>query len=502
MDPIEYRLVEKLNQLGSKKPLKRRRLYSRAMLRLARSLPFLPEHVRVRLNRLLIDAQIASMRVSLQKLHHEEGLLVAHTSIPGPDLQSWELLRLIQEAVPDSRRREKSAFAVQLLNLLSQLPFVPVKLRVRASRLIVESQIGSFATAMSALGGPPVNVRYSKGEIARQPNSSGPYDTNLVASGSVDSFRSVSNTSASVRFHDIGAVSGYRVAPLKESCLSLPPNVVSTPSRERWLTENQTHLVEELWSLLGKYDVVSLDVFDTFLLRGSDSEAARFLEFSAFIRDELSGTEFQPLIEGISAESLAIVRARAMQHTYRFRSQIEGCSEGSIIEVAHYVARSLGGDTRMAERLLELEIIFEANVLHRNPVLSALVQRFKSAGKRAILISDMYLHADQIGSICARVDPIGAKAIDKIYSSADTILNKRSSKIFELVEKDFGLEPAFTVHVGDSSRSDVEHARMAGWNAMHFPVSRSEMRARQESLSKTIRHFDDKGINVREWAKL
>lgn len=290
--------------------------------------------------------------------------------------------------------------------------------------------------------------------------------------------------------------------PLVRSFSALPAGFHDARSRPDWLRENAAEVESCLTAALDRMTTLSLDVFDTFMLRGTESEAERFHLFSDYVLEELRDDPAGALLKRQSLESMTLMRARGMQLSYKFRPVLDGCGEGSINEVAKSVALAIGGGQKLADRLIELEVAFEARMLTANIPLGAAMKKFKARGGRIILISDMYLHGDQISRICARVDPDGFDCVDAVYSSADTLYSKRAGKLFPLVETEQKLDTERTIHVGDSYVSDVERARQAGWNALHFPVSRPEQAARSESLRALVSKYDTAGIDIRDWAKV
>ena len=51
---------------------------------------------------------------------------------------------------------------------------------------------------------------------------------------------------------------------------------------------------------------------------------------------------------------------------------------------------------------------------------------------------------------------------EKIYSSADYLLNKKSGNLYKKVEEELGIKPEEHIHVGDNSFSDIEVAKKLG----------------------------------------
>lgn len=390
-----------------------------------------------------------------------------------------------------------------MLKLAIRLPFLSDRDKLRMRRSLIKAQTGDLVASLRKYETAPKPSMIRDETGAPQPAPSTHRGLVVPDSSSV-SFDDAAGASASIESHAVPLPNHEALdpKPVGYRFSGILPGLLTAETRGAWLQENREAVTKLLIERFAGYDTLSLDVFDTYLLRGPEAEAARFLEFSGFVIDQLATTPFQPLVDGISPESLALMRARAMQSTYRFRPRVNGCNEGSIDEVAQNVASSLGGGQDLAEALLDLEVEFEARKLAPNPVLGDLVRHFKERGGRAILISDMYLHGPQIEAICRKVDPESFGAIDTVFSSADTITNKRSGTLFGVVQERLSLDPAKTVHVGDSSRSDVEMARLSGWNAMHFPISRPEALARERSLHEVVDHFDRAGIDVRDWAKV
>jgi len=57
---------------------------------------------------------------------------------------------------------------------------------------------------------------------------------------------------------------------------------------------------------------------------------------------------------------------------------------------------------------------------------------------------------------------------EKIFISSEMGIEKPDTAIFREVEKSFGKEPSYFLHVGDSHSRDFEGARQAGWDALLF----------------------------------
>lgn len=413
-----------------------------------------------------------------------------------------ELASKLSLTIPSKNRKRQAFLKRALLKLAINIPGVPLKRRVKFHRSLAKAETGELYASLSKY------LRYVELLESTQSYSRPRKITDLS-----DLIRSDKQRLKFDEADDTSCCAVARRTATPEMAINSPfPEIQrfsgwpldmeAANSRADWLDKNRDLVLSDLTDRLASFDTLSLDVFDTFLIRGPEAEATRFLEFSGYLKRELSQGPFAGHLAHVSAESLTLMRAKAMYLTYRFRPRVDGCGEGSIVDVANSIAATLGGGYGLAERLLELEVSFEANKLRRNAVLSNLAAHFKERGGCVILLSDMYLHKEHIEGICKSVDPEGFALVDRVYSSADTVLNKRSGTVFRLVIDEMAIDPGTTVHVGDSFRSDVEMARLAGLNALHFPVSRREIQARQQSLADTVAKFDNIGVCVRDWAKL
>ena len=52
--------------------------------------------------------------------------------------------------------------------------------------------------------------------------------------------------------------------------------------------------------------------------------------------------------------------------------------------------------------------------------------------------------------------------IEKIYSSADYLLNKRTGNLYKKAEEEIGIKPEDHIHVGDNQYSDIDVANGLG----------------------------------------
>lgn len=248
--------------------------------------------------------------------------------------------------------------------------------------------------------------------------------------------------------------------------------------------------------------VLSLDVFDTFLLRNNIPETQRYFEISQRIASAISQVAALGDHKHVDEYDLLLQRLRALELNYRTRPAIDGCREGSLSEVVKIQRMALSFPPQAEETMLRAELEYEAASLVPNPVLLNLARSFRQAGGKVILLSDMYLGKKEIAEVIQLVDSTLSDSFDEIISSSDTIVSKRSGKVFGLVEKKLDEKPERILHIGDSWHSDVHMARSAGWQALHFPVSTRELHCREQNLKSFVQAMYLKNLDLSRWAKI
>lgn len=112
----------------------------------------------------------------------------------------------------------------------------------------------------------------------------------------------------------------------------------------------------------------------------------------------------------------------------------------------------------ISEELLKEEIEQEKRCIFINPEILPIFEKYKDL--KMYCISDFYMGANSLKELIDYLElPI---KIEKIYSSADYLLNKRTGNLFKKVEKELNLIPEDHIHVGDNQYSDIEVAQKLG----------------------------------------
>jgi FMN phosphatase YigB (HAD superfamily) len=200
--------------------------------------------------------------------------------------------------------------------------------------------------------------------------------------------------------------------------------------------------------------VISLDVFDTLILRPFRTPTDLFhtLEGKWQRAARRNMTSFaQARIEAESCARAWLPETQAdvtMWNIYSAMMQNLGVSDDCV------------GQMTYNER--------EAEVYFCRPRKTG-VQLFhlaKAAGKRVVLTSDMYLDADTIRRM---LEKCGIRGWDGFFLSNEQNALKWNGALYRKMTAQLGVKPDHVLHIGDNAKIDVEAAKKAGLRAMLLP---------------------------------
>ncbi len=221
-----------------------------------------------------------------------------------------------------------------------------------------------------------------------------------------------------------------------------------------------------VYDQLVAHDVVSFDLFDTLVMR--DIALADVQRKTSDFADAFVRADNGPLPKGLLFNTRNL-----LQQEQQRRCVLEtGGSRNEIVLAEVFdaaLAPYLSDDTARADAVAALvayEVATEKSVLIVNADMLALLVRLKSAGRRLILISDMYLAAAHIDDI---LQSLGlAEFFDHVFVSSRVGLTKKSGAMFAHVDQVLGLDGTTRIHVGDNLNNDVDQPRLMGWEALHY----------------------------------
>lgn len=143
------------------------------------------------------------------------------------------------------------------------------------------------------------------------------------------------------------------------------------------------------------------------------------------------------------------------------RNKAEGHDEECrILDVFRILQKEIFKDENIdiSCELLRVEVEEEKRAIYINPEILPIFEKYKNL--KMYCISDFYMSANELKELLEYLE-IPVK-IEKIYSSADYLLNKRSGNLYKKFEDDLGIKPEEHIHVGDNQYSDIEMAKSLG----------------------------------------
>ena len=218
---------------------------------------------------------------------------------------------------------------------------------------------------------------------------------------------------------------------------------------------------------IGANDRISVDVFDTLLLRKAKSERRRFY---AAAKRSIELGHFPALIK---PEVISRARAEAQTLAYRALNVAGQGGEVRLEDICRRQLSILGLSVDLAPVLIRAELETEKDSLFVDRYLVESLLARRRQGIRVIAISDTTLSSDELKTLITMV--VGSEVFDAIYTSADLGATKRSGELFRVVAKLEQVDLSAIWHVGDDIISDVQMATGVGAHAMHRPRSKTHV---------------------------
>lgn len=221
------------------------------------------------------------------------------------------------------------------------------------------------------------------------------------------------------------------------------------------------HYIKELL----QYDVVSFDIFDTLIFRPFNSPK----------------TLFDLLEAENKIEHFSLFRVKAEEEVRKESKEQYGTREIKLIDIYKYIERYTGLN---CEQGMKSEIEKELEFCYANPFMQAVYNMLIAAGKRIIIVSDMYLNKDIISKI---LEKNNYKGYEKLYVSCEYKCSKATGELYDLIRNELGAELSY-IHVGDNTHSDINMAQNAGWKSKrYYNVNEVGKRHRADGISKIIK---------------
>lgn len=205
---------------------------------------------------------------------------------------------------------------------------------------------------------------------------------------------------------------------------------------------------------------LSVDVYDTLLLRGTQPELARF---GVIARAQHAALTVRDLP---SPGAEALWRSRLRVHKAAYDDARAGGAEVTLERLTADLAAEAALPPAVLPVLMRAEVTAETAMVRPNNGLARMLAAV-AAGKPVVLTSDMYLRGHHLREILARHLPVLAHL--PLLVSSDAGASKRRGDLYQLVAEHLDLPPGAILHLGDDPVADVLNARLAGLRACWCP---------------------------------
>lgn len=213
---------------------------------------------------------------------------------------------------------------------------------------------------------------------------------------------------------------------------------------------------------IDKYDLISLDIFDTLLLRALAKPIDLFLfVWEQAIKEDIYLTDISPMeFMKLRVEMERRARNKALKREVNLDEIYN--------EIPNYIVKNI-------EQLKKLEIEAEKKYCYQNFDIYDLAKRAKNEGKKVILLSDMYLSTSEITSILEN-NGIEVSLFDTIIVSNERQCSKQNGELYqELLLQYPNISKDKILHIGDNKNGDYIQAIKIGIHAIHYDAIPDEL---------------------------
>lgn len=202
--------------------------------------------------------------------------------------------------------------------------------------------------------------------------------------------------------------------------------------------------------------IISFDIWDTILKRKCHPEeiklaTARYimLKYEKNLKDEYKNI-YKILKKRDEIEAQECKKNKEKGHD----------DECQILDVFKLLQKEIMKEKieDISKELLKEELEQEKRNIFINPEIVPIFEKYKE--HKMYCISDFYMGAEELKELLDYVKlPV---KIEKIFSSADYLLNKRTGNLYKKAEEELKISPNEHIHIGDNQYSDIDMANSLG----------------------------------------
>jgi glycosyltransferase involved in cell wall biosynthesis len=203
-----------------------------------------------------------------------------------------------------------------------------------------------------------------------------------------------------------------------------------------------------------KSTAVSLDIFDTALLRLVRQPADVFL----YIQNDVRRLLNRPGLNFVAA------RVTAEEQSRRDQQRLRSTTETTLDEIYSVLQSRLECDAATAAKIKNWELQAERALCYANPEIVRLLTQMATEKKTFVWSSDMYLPAATVLGLLKQNGFPDAP----LFLSSEISASKHEGGLFDHLLAKLKCPPAELIHIGDNSHSDVANPRAKGIHAHHW----------------------------------
>ncbi len=209
----------------------------------------------------------------------------------------------------------------------------------------------------------------------------------------------------------------------------------------------------------GPEQYISFDIFDTLILRPF-YQPEDLLGLLDPVFHKLTGSQTSFCKMRKSGEQLARAEHARLHPEHQ---------DITLTEIYDHIGRIYQLSDSVTRRMQQEEIRLELRFAEPRRAGQSLYNMARAAGKKILLVTDMYLETDTIRGI---LEKNGYTGYDRLYVSSAERALKYSGDLFRCVLRDLPDAAGNTLHIGDTWKSDIEGSKLAGFESLFLPKTR------------------------------
>jgi FMN phosphatase YigB (HAD superfamily) len=221
-----------------------------------------------------------------------------------------------------------------------------------------------------------------------------------------------------------------------------------------------THASLRAWHDRPGPGLLTVDVFDTLLLRDEQSELVRFAA---------AAEQAALALHGRTPQEVLAARGVAHRLAYRMAPAVAGVREASARDIWSAVCRRLGLPEEPAVAVLRAaELTVETRSVRPLHAVWDLVANLHGQGWTTVAVSDMYYSADDLRSLLGAHGDLAV--LDDVVTSGDAGRTKATGLLADVRHAHRDRARSAWLHVGDNLEGEIVPAQQLGATVLHLPL--------------------------------